>query len=123
MDLGSILTSSARGSCRRRAIDTAPRKEALAPAFVPERPDLESDEALLGYVHRTVMTGQHISSSCRLGTDADPLGVVDPSCRVRGVTGLRAVDGPIMPDSIRANTHATILALAWMMGGRIAAGG
>lgn len=92
-------------------------------AFLPEPLDLDSDEALLGYVHRTVMTGQHISSSCRLGTDADPLGVVVLACRVRGVTGLRVVDGSIMPDSIRANTHATILALAWMMGGRIAAGG
>ena len=27
MDFGSILTSSASGSCSRRAIDTAPRKE------------------------------------------------------------------------------------------------
>jgi choline dehydrogenase len=103
--------------------ETAPLKEILGPAFLPEPLDLDSDAALLGYVHRTVMTGQHISSSCRLGKDTDELGVVDASCRVRGVAGLRVVDGSIMPDSIRANTHATILALAWMMGGRIAAGG
>ncbi|MFN8622849.1 MAG: GMC family oxidoreductase N-terminal domain-containing protein [Chloroflexota bacterium] len=103
--------------------ETAAFRDLLGPAYLPEPADLVSDEALLGYVHRTVMTGQHISSSCRLGTDADPLAVVDPSCRVRGVTGLRVIDGSIMPDSIRANTHATILALAWMMGGRIAAGG
>jgi choline dehydrogenase-like flavoprotein len=31
------------------------------------------------------------------------------------------VDGSIMPDSIRANTHATILAMAELMAGRIAA--
>jgi choline dehydrogenase-like flavoprotein len=36
---------------------------------------------------------------------------------------VRVIDGSIMPDSIRANTHATILALAWLMGGRMAAGG
>ena len=103
--------------------ETAPLKEILGDAYLPEPADLDSDEALLGYVQRTVMTGQHISSSCRLGRDTDELGVVDASCRVRGVTGLRVIDGSIMPDSIRANTHATILALAWMMGGRIADGG
>ena len=27
MDFGSILTNSANGSCNRRAIDTAPRKD------------------------------------------------------------------------------------------------
>ena len=27
MDFGSILTNSAKGSCKRRAIETAPRKE------------------------------------------------------------------------------------------------
>jgi choline dehydrogenase len=102
---------------------TAPMRELLGPAYLPEPADLASDAALLGYVHRTVMTGQHISSSCRLGRDDDPMAVVDRTGRVRGVSGLRVIDGSIMPDSIRANTHATILALAWLMGGRIAAGG
>ena len=31
MDFGSILTSSASGSCRRRAIDTAPRSDTSMP--------------------------------------------------------------------------------------------
>ena len=85
---------------------TPPLKEILGPAYLPEPTDLESDAGVLDYVHRTVMTGQHISSSCRLGRESDPLGVVDASCRVRGVKGLRVIDGSIMPDSIRANTHA-----------------
>src|ERR1700737_1630325 len=47
IDLGSILTSSASGSCNRRAIDTAPRKdtsnsgnsrEAYAEAEKPQAP-------------------------------------------------------------------------------------
>ncbi len=124
------LLSEARDADRlaesiRRSLalaETAPLKEILGPAFLPEPADLADDRALLGYVHRTVMTGQHISSSCRLGFDSDPLAVVDPACRVRGVQGLRVVDSSIMPDSIRANTHATVLAFAWMMGGRIAGG-
>ena len=31
MDLGSILTSSASGSCSRRAMDTAPRSDTSMP--------------------------------------------------------------------------------------------
>ena len=103
--------------------ETAPMRDLLREAYLPAREDLRTDAALHAYVQRTVMTGQHISSSCRLGRDDDPLAVVDPTCRVRGVAGLRVVDGSIMPDSVRANTHATILALAHMMAGRIAAGG
>ena len=36
MDLGSILTSSASGSCSRRAIDTAPRIETSRSGSSPE---------------------------------------------------------------------------------------
>ncbi len=102
--------------------ETAPLDEILGPAYLPAPTDRASDAALLDHVRRTVMTGQHVSSSCRLGRDGDPLGVVDASCRVRGVAGLRVIDSSIMPDSIRANIHSAVLALAWLMGGRIAAG-
>jgi hypothetical protein len=36
MDFGSIFTSSARGSCRRRAIDTAPRSDTSMPGSSAE---------------------------------------------------------------------------------------
>ena len=36
MDFGSILTSSASGSCSRRAIDTAPRSETSMPGSSSE---------------------------------------------------------------------------------------
>ena len=83
---------------------------------------MTSDAALDAYVDRTVMTGQHISSSCRMGRADDPMGVVDVHGRVRGVPGLRVVDSSIMPDSVRANIHATVLAMAWLVASRIADG-
>ena len=58
-----------------------------------------------------------------MGRADDPLGVVDVHGRVRGVRGLRVVDSSIMPDSVRANIHATVLALAWLVADRIIAGG
>jgi choline dehydrogenase len=102
--------------------ESAPLRGFLGELFLPAPADTVSDEALADHVERTVMTGQHISSSCRAGRPDDPLAVVDETCRVRGIKGLRIIDGSVMPDSIRANTHATILALGWIMGGRIAAG-
>jgi choline dehydrogenase len=101
---------------------SAPMQEVVAEPILPAGPDAGSREALGRYVERTIMTGQHISSSCRMGRADDPLAVVGPDCRVRGVAGLRIVDGSIMPDSIRANTHATVLAMAHLAATRIAAG-
>ena len=67
------------------------------------------------------MTGQHVSSSCRMGRDTDPLAVVDPTGRVRGVEGLRVIDSSIMPDSVRSNIHSTVIAMAWLLSERILA--
>lgn len=100
----------------------SPLRGMLAHRVAPTDAEIASDAALDDYIERTVMTGQHISSSCRMGRAGDPMGVVDVHGRVRGVTGLRVIDASIMPDSVRANVHATVLAMAWLMAGRIAAG-
>ncbi len=101
----------------------SPLRELLVGLTAPTLDELASDAALDAYVDRTVMTGQHISSSARMGRVDDPMGVVDVHGRVRGVRGLRVVDCSIMPDSVRANIHATVLAMAWLMADRIIAGG
>ncbi len=58
---------------------------------------------------------QHASGTCRMGDPADPRTVVDPQCRVVGVTGLRVVDASVMPEVPRANTHLTTVAIAERM--------
>jgi choline dehydrogenase len=103
--------------------ETIVMREVVGDLALPEPADLQSLDGLAAYVERTIMTGQHISSSCRMGSADDELAVVGPDCRVRGLRGLRVIDGSIMPDSVRANTHATILAMAELMAGRIIAGG
>jgi choline dehydrogenase-like flavoprotein len=96
-------------------------REILGDLILPDPAVMGDRAALAEHIARTVMTGQHISSSCRMGDDE--MAVVGPDCRVRGVRGLRVIDGSVMPDSVRANTHATILAMAHAMAARIVAEG
>jgi len=41
------------------------------------------------------------------------MAVLDEQLRVRGVSGLRVVDGSIMPTLVSGNTNGPIMALAW----------
>ena len=81
----------------------------------PPDAELATDDALDEYIRREVTTSQHISCTCKMGPDSDPMAVVDQYSRVRGLEGLRIADASIMPDCIRANTNVT----AMMIGERI----
>jgi choline dehydrogenase len=86
---------------------------ALAP-YVTEEADpgarVSSDEALLNYCRQRGTTIYHPTSTCRMGND--PLAVVDQRLRVRGIEGLRVVDGSVMPDLVSGNTNAAIIMIA-----------
>ena len=77
--------------------------------------DLETDAALDHWLRANVSTAQHISCTCKMGPDSDPMAVVDQQGRVKGVQNLRVVDASIMPDCIRANTNVTTM----MIGERV----
>lgn len=82
----------------------------------PVESDLVSDETLDQWLLENVWIGQHLSGTCKMGPDSDPMAVVDQYARVHGVEGLRVADASIMPDVIRANTNATTI----MIGERVA---
>lgn len=54
----------------------------------------------------------HSGSSCRMGAVDDPRAVVDPSCRVLGIDGLRVVDASAFPTVPRANNNLTVIMMA-----------
>ena len=91
-------------------------KEIIQERISPTDADLASDEALDQWLMREVTTSQHISCTCKMGPESDPMAVVDQYGKVHGLSGLRVVDASIMPDCIRANTNVTTM----MIGERIA---
>ena len=78
--------------------------------------DMESDDALDAWLQREVVTGNHLTSVCRMGPADDPTAVVDQYGRVHGIEGLRVADASAMPDCVRANTNNT----AMLIGERVA---
>jgi len=64
------------------------------------------------WVRGSVWSGWHVCGTCKMGDADDPMAVVDPACRVRGVAGLRVVDASVMPTIVSANTNISTIAIA-----------
>jgi choline dehydrogenase len=94
-----------------RLVSTQPLAGALE-AIPGQVPTWENRDALRAWIRGQVGTSFHPSSTCRMGPVADPTAVVDQDGRVHGINGLRVVDASIFPTSIRANPHATVVAVA-----------
>ena len=74
---------------------------------------LADDDALDLWIRQNVGTARHVSGTCRMGPDSDPMAVVDQYCRVKGVQNLWVVDASIMPRVPRSGgAHATVLMMA-----------
>ena len=77
---------------------------------------LANDDALDLWIRQTVGTARHVSGTCKMGPDTDPMAVVDQYCRVKGVQGLWVVDASVMPRIPRSGgAHATVI----MIGERV----
>ncbi len=73
---------------------------------------MQNRDLIVDWAKSAVWSGWHVSCSCRMGGDEDPMAVLDSQCRVRGVQGLRVVDASAMPSVIAANTNITTIAMA-----------
>jgi choline dehydrogenase len=77
---------------------------------------LADDDALDLWIRQTVGTARHVSGTCKIGPDSDPMAVVDQYCRVKGIHGLWVVDASVMPRIPRSGgSHATVV----MIGERV----
>jgi choline dehydrogenase len=93
-----------------RRILGAPALESYVVEEIDPGPKVSTDSELLQYCRQRGSTIYHPTSTCRMGND--PLAVVDQRLRVRGLEGLRVVDGSVMPDLVSGNTNAPIVMIA-----------
>ncbi|MEO1265160.1 MAG: choline dehydrogenase [Pseudomonadota bacterium] len=87
-----------RGIARRR-----PFADFVVREFKPG-PAAQTDEELMQFAKDEGWTIFHPCGTCKMGVD--PMAVVDPRLRVRGINGLRVADASIMPRMTSGNTNA-----------------
>ena len=69
-----------------------------------------STESRKKWIRAHAETIYHPVGTCRMGEDRGS--VVDSQLRVRGIDGLRVIDGSLMPTVISGNTNLPIMAMA-----------
>jgi choline dehydrogenase len=95
------------------------RRIVAQPALAKYRPEewkpgaqYQSDEDLARLAGDIATTIFHPVGTTRMGRADDPLAVVDPQLRVRGIRGLRVADAGVMPTITSGNTNSPVLMIA-----------
>ena len=89
----------------RKIARTEPLKTHITEEHAPGAGVAHDDEnAILDWARRTSVTIYHPTGTCKMGVD--PMAVLDPSLRVKGIKGLRVADASIMPKIVSGNTNA-----------------
>lgn len=81
--------------------------EELAPG-----PSAVGDSDIDAFIRKTAITLHHPAGTCKMAVEGDPMGVLDQQLRVRGVDGLRVVDGSAIPKIVRGPINAPIIMMA-----------
>jgi choline dehydrogenase-like flavoprotein len=95
-----------------RAIAEQPPLAAWVGRELAPGPDAQTDDELLDYIHRCHNTVYHPAATARMGAASDPMAVLDPQLRVKGVDRLRVVDASAMPKLPSVNPNITVMTMA-----------
>ena len=71
-----------------------------------------SDADLLAHAKASVKTCYHPCGTCKMGAEDDPMAVLTPDLKVKGIDGLRVFDVSMMPNITSGNTNAPAMAVA-----------
>ncbi|MFN3605709.1 MAG: GMC oxidoreductase, partial [Cypionkella sp.] len=72
----------------------------------------QTDSDLAQHCRRSVKTCYHPCGTAKMGADTDPMAVLTPDLRVKGIGGLRVFDVSMMPNIPSGNTNAPAMAVA-----------
>lgn len=67
--------------------------------------DVQKDDEIDSFLREHAESAYHPCGSARMGQASDSMAVVDPECRVIGVTGLRLADSSIFPQITNGNIN------------------
>ena len=95
----------------RKIAEQEPLQEWIGRELAPG-PDAQTDEELLAYIYKTHNTVYHPAGTARMGAVDDPMAVLDPQLRVKGVRNLRVVDASAMPKLPVVNPNITVMTMA-----------
>lgn len=95
----------------RKIAEQEPLQEWIGRELAPG-PDVQTDEQLLAYIYKTHNTVYHPAGTARMGAVDDPMAVLDPQLRVKGVRHLRVVDASAMPKLPVVNPNITVMTMA-----------
>jgi choline dehydrogenase len=95
-----------------REIMSQPALASYADGEIQPGAEVQTDEQIDAWVRQNVESAYHPSCSCKMGSDDDPMAVVDSQCRVRGVERLRVVDSSIFPSITNGNLNGPTIMVA-----------
>ena len=73
---------------------------------------IASDDAIDAWIRDDAESAYHPSCTCKIGAEGDPMAVLDPDCRLRGIAALRVVDSSVFPTITNGNLNAPTIMLA-----------
>ncbi len=104
-----------------RRIVAAPAMQRYSPEEFLPGPTFQTDAELALAAGNIGTTIFHPVGTCKMGRDDDAMAVLDPQLRVRGVAGLRVIDGSVMPVITSGNPNSPIIMIADKAAGLIRA--
>ena len=87
------------------------RSSRLSLKSAPSRLPMRWTPTMRWMIAREVTTSQHISGTCKMGPDSDPMAVVDTVRQGERHPNLRVADASVMPDCIRATTNVSSMTI------------